>query len=101
MRGGGGFQCKIGERMGREDGGGHEANPQKSFDISHQSAMLTFLASHFQRFSVSLSFPPRPTSIQGGSIDPASLHVFSDTHTFAPHAGDFFKRQETSLADLL
>lgn len=45
---------RIRERMEREaewEGGGDmkgNANPQKPFDISHQSTALTFLTLHFQ-----------------------------------------------------
>lgn len=41
--------------------------------------------------------PARPW----GLIDLASPHVFLKAHTFQPHAGDFFKRQEMSSGDLL
>lgn len=47
-------KTRIRERMEGEGEGGKggdmkgKANPQKPFDISHQSAMLTFLTLHFQ-----------------------------------------------------
>lgn len=51
-----------------------------------------------------LSFSPRPINIEpapGDLIDLASPHVFLKAHTFEPHAGHFFKRQEVSFSDLL
>lgn len=84
-----------------------EANPQKPFDISHQRAILTCLTLHFQLDAKSSAWGCHSLMADEHQAPAAVFdrfhqfpRVFLKAHTFQPHAGDFFRRQEMSFCDL-
>lgn len=100
-------QRKDGDRQrGKEGRHEKQSKPSKAiwyFSSKHKPFSLCISSSvlNLQHEVVILSAAAHNGARPWGLIDLASVHVFLKAHTFQPHAGDFFKRQEMSFSDLL